>query len=82
MQMDIQGTLLTFAAVICYLLALQWGGASKTWKNSDVIGCLVGFGIISIAFAINEWWMGERALVHPKFLRDRTIISGCLFSFL
>lgn len=81
-QMDIQGTLLICASVVCYLLALQWGGVAKPWKSADVVGCLVGFGAIAITFGINEWWMGERALVHPKFLCHRTIMSGCLFSFL
>ncbi|KAF1963161.1 SGE1 protein [Byssothecium circinans] len=80
-QMDIQGTFLICASVVCYLLALQWGGVAKAWKSADVVGCLVGFGLLALAFCVNEWWMGERALVHPQFLRHRTVMSGCLYSF-
>jgi hypothetical protein len=80
-QMDIQGTFLICASVVCYLLALQWGGISKSWKSADVVGCLVGFGVLALAFCVNEWWMGERALVHPRFLKHRTVMSGCLYSF-
>lgn len=81
-QMDIQGTLLICASVVCYLLALQWGGISKTWRSADVVGCVIGFVLIAVLFAINEWWMGDRALVQPKFLRHRIIMSGALYCFL
>ncbi|PVI07065.1 major facilitator superfamily transporter [Periconia macrospinosa] len=80
-QMDILGTALIMASVVCYLLALQWGGIAKSWSDADVIGCLVGFGLLAIAFAVNEWWMGEKALVHPTYLRHRIVMSGCLYSF-
>ncbi|KAF2866140.1 major facilitator superfamily transporter [Massariosphaeria phaeospora] len=81
LQMDIQGTALICASVVCYLLALQWGGVSKAWNNSEVIGLLVGFVVIGLAFTANEWLMGERALIHPRFLKHRTITPGCLFCF-
>jgi len=81
-QMDILGTALIMVSVVCYLLALQWGGIAKVWSNAGVVGCLVGFGLLAIAFAVNEWWMGEKALVHPTYLRHRTVMSGCLYSFL
>ncbi|KAF2113825.1 DNA repair protein RAD50 [Lophiotrema nucula] len=81
LQMDIQGAILICAAVVCYLLALQQGGVVIPWKSSRCIGLLVGSGLISLTFGLNEWWMAERALIHPKFLRDRTIVSGCWFCF-
>ena len=50
LQMDLTGVILITAAVVCYLLALQWGGISKGWSSSDVVGLLVDFGILFIAF--------------------------------
>ena len=82
LQMDLTGVVLITAAVVCYLLALQWGGISKNWSSSDVVGLLVGFGILFVAFFVNEWWQGERALLLPSIMKNRTITSGCIFSFL
>ncbi|MCJ1387124.1 hypothetical protein MMC17_010253 [Xylographa soralifera] len=81
LQMDIPGFLTITAAVTCYLLALQWGGILKTWNSSDVIGTLVGFGVLFIAFFVIEWWQGERALLLPSILKNRTIAHGCAFCF-
>lgn len=67
------------AAVVCYLLALQWAGTTKSWNDPDVIGTLVGFGLLMILFIINEWWMGERALVPGRLLKNRNVAVLCLY---
>lgn len=77
--MDLLGTFTIMAAVICYLLALQWGGVTKAWKNSDVIGTLVGFGIFLILFVIIEWRMGERSLMPVRLLKQRNILVCCFY---
>lgn len=82
LQMDISGASIIFAAVICYLLALQWGGVAKPWSSADVVGTLVGFGVLVIVFLVNEYFQGARALLLPAILKDRTIALGCAFSFL
>ncbi len=82
LQMDLSGASIIFAAVICYLLALQWGGVAKPWSSADVIGTLVGFGVLVIVFLVNEYFQSTRALLLPAILKDRTIALGCAFSFL
>lgn len=81
-QIDLIGTLLIMSAIICILLALQWGGVSKAWSSSDVIGTLVGFGVIAIVFVAYEVWRGERGMLMPHILRRREVRIGCLFMFL
>lgn len=81
-QMDLIGTFTIMAAVTCLLLALQWGGVSKSWSSADVIGTLVGFCLISGAFVILEYVQGDRALLVPHILRKRVVYVGCLVSFL
>jgi hypothetical protein len=54
MQMDLPGAGLILSAVVCYTLALQDGGVTKTWNSSTVIDLLVGFVLISAVFAIVE----------------------------
>ncbi|KAK2745271.1 hypothetical protein FQN57_003966 [Myotisia sp. PD_48] len=81
LQMDLVGTAIIMAAVICILLAMQWGGTTKPWSDSTVIGTLVGFGLLVIVFIVNEWWMGDRALLQPRLLKNRTIATSCLYLF-
>ncbi len=82
LQMDLIGAGLILAAVVCLLLALQWGGVTNPWNSSEVIGTFVGFGLITIVFLVVEWWQGSRALILPRILKKREIWSGSAFSFL
>ena len=63
--MELSRVILINAAVVCYLLALQWGGLSEKWSSSDVVGLLVGFRTFFVAFFVNNRWQGERALCCP-----------------
>src|ERR1700712_3448961 len=56
LQMDLPGTFVIRAAIVCYILALQWAGQSKSWGSSDVIGTLVGFVLILAVFIAIEWY--------------------------
>lgn len=66
------------AAVVCYLLALQWAGVTKPWNDSKVIGLLVGFVLLVFLFIAVEVWMGERALLQGR-LFQRIVIVGCAY---
>lgn len=81
LQLDPSGCLLIIGAVVCYLLALQWGGLEKKWSDSSVIGTLIGFILIFIAFGFNEWWLGERASIVPRLLKRRRILLNCAVVF-
>ncbi|KAI4288898.1 MAG: hypothetical protein L6R35_001843 [Caloplaca aegaea] len=81
LQMDPLGTILITAAVICYILALQWGGSTKPWSDSTVIGTLIGFGLLLIAFIANEIWMDERALVIPRIFKMRRVWTTNAYVF-
>lgn len=81
MQMDPSGCILILAAVVCYLLALQWAGLEKAWSDSSVIGTLVGFVLLTIACGVNEVWMGERAAIVPRLMRNRRIVVNQLVVF-
>ncbi|KAK6583081.1 hypothetical protein PZA11_004157 [Diplocarpon coronariae] len=81
LQMDIPGSFVVMAGIVCYILALQWGGQTKSWGNSEVIGTLVGFVLIMILWAVIEWYQGERAMVVGRLLKDRHIWVGMVFIF-
>ena len=82
LQLDLGGSFLIMAAVVCYLLALQWGGISRAWSDADVVGTLVGFGLLVIAFIVNEYFMGDRALFLGRLIKDRGISTRNVFIFL
>ena len=81
LQMDPLGTFIIMAAIICYILALQWGGTTRSWSDSTVVGTLVGFVLLLIAFGINEYYMGDRALLQGSLIGNRAIMVNCSYIF-
>lgn len=82
MQLDILGTILAVASIICYFLALKWGGVSKPWGGADVVGTLVGSILLAIAFGLVQWVLKERASIIPRILAQRHVAGGAAFMFL
>jgi len=80
--MDPIGLVGLLAAIVCYILPLQWGGITKPWSDSSVIGTLVGFGLLLIVFVSIEIRMGDRAMLQGNLLGNRAILVNCLYIFL
>ncbi|KAG9248556.1 hypothetical protein BJ878DRAFT_538156 [Calycina marina] len=66
------------ASVICFILALQWGGQTKNWPDSDVIGTFVNFVVFSILFVVIEYFQGERTIILGRLLKKRLGIGLAL----
>ncbi|KAI3326696.1 MFS general substrate transporter [Xylariaceae sp. AK1471] len=81
LQMDLIGAALLTAATVLFTLALQWGGVQKRWNDADVIGTLVGFFLLLVAFFVDQWWQGDRALIPWSVFKNRSIYIGTIFSF-
>ncbi|KAF2096360.1 DNA repair protein RAD50 [Rhizodiscina lignyota] len=79
LQMDLGGTALLLCGIVCLLLAFQWGGVTKKWSDGNVIGTLVAAGVIIIIFICWEIWLGERALMVPRLLKQKTISLGLVY---
>lgn len=67
-------------AVVCYILALQWGRLTRVWDSSTIIGLWVGFGLLLIAFGFAQWWLDDRAMIPPRILRSRYVHQGMLYA--
>ncbi|CAK1362396.1 unnamed protein product [Cercospora beticola] len=80
-QLNPLGVVLIIGAVTCYLLAVQYGGQSRPWGSSVVIGLLVGFVLVAALFVAEELWMSERALFQPRLFKFRAVTIGCPFLF-
>ncbi|PQE24500.1 efflux pump antibiotic resistance protein [Rutstroemia sp. NJR-2017a WRK4] len=57
------GTVVFMGATTCLPLALQWGGQTLPWHSSKIIGLLVSFGTLTIAFGIIQWKRGDHAII-------------------
>ncbi|CAM1507752.1 Fc.00g046000.m01.CDS01 [Cosmosporella sp. VM-42] len=80
-QMDPVGVIMMMGALVCFILALQYGGQTMPWSSSTVIGLLIGCILIFIAFGAWEAFQGERAMIVPRLVKQRSIGLSTLFAF-
>ncbi|CAG8954815.1 hypothetical protein HYFRA_00004741, partial [Hymenoscyphus fraxineus] len=81
-NMDWMGTLIFSGAFTCFFLALQWGGQTKPWGSSQVIGLFVGFVILLGVFAYSQKFTGEDSLLPRRILKQRTVLFGTIYLIL
>lgn len=81
LQLDPLGTLCFLPAIVCLLLALQWGGSKYPWNNARVIALLVVFCVLIIAFIVLQVVRKEdHVTVKPRIIMQRSIASGVWFN--
>ncbi|KAE9377137.1 MFS general substrate transporter [Stipitochalara longipes BDJ] len=80
LEIDLVGALFLICAIVCLLLALQWGGSKYPWHDSKVWGCMLGFGLLIIIFIAQQFRRGERATIPPRIFGQRTVLFACLYS--
>ncbi|KAF5343441.1 hypothetical protein D9758_011823 [Tetrapyrgos nigripes] len=80
-KFDSWGTLVFIPAIVCLLLALQWGGTKYPWKNGRIIALLVIFGILIIVFIGIQIWKQDDATVPPRIFKQRSILASSWFAF-
>lgn len=79
-QIDLVGAFVLMGAIVCLLLALQWGGTTYAWSDSKIWGCFLGFGLILILFVVIQFRLGDRATLPPRIFGNRNIAALALFS--
>lgn len=79
--MDLFGLAALVPAIVCILLAVQWGGAQYSWDNGRIIALFVVGFVSLVAFALIESHQGDQAMVPPSAIKRRTIWACSMFSF-
>jgi MFS family permease len=79
-SMDPIGTAVFLPAIICVLLALQWGGTTYAWSNPRIIALFVLFGVLAVVWVAIQIWKGENATVPPRIIKQRTMMSAAWFA--
>ena len=74
-EFDIYGTIVFMPAIICLLLALQWGGTKYPWSNGRIIGLFVAFGVLIIIFIGIQFWKGDSGTIPPRMMKKRSMVS-------
>ncbi|KAI0869146.1 major facilitator superfamily domain-containing protein [Hypoxylon argillaceum] len=82
LQADLLGVALIIGALVAFSLATQYGGQTRPWDSSTVVGLLVGFALLVAPFVAWERYAGERAMVVPRLMAQRHIAASSAFAFL
>jgi len=80
-QIDLFGTLIFLPAVVCLLLALQWGGSTYAWGSARIIVLLVLTVVLGAIFVAIQFWKKDNATVPPRIIKQRNMLSGVWFVF-
>ncbi|KAL7929789.1 MFS general substrate transporter [Trichoderma chlorosporum] len=80
-RLDLSSLALFIPAIVCLILALQWGGTNYTWSNWRVFVLFIISGCFLFAFGFNQYRKGEEATVPPRIFLTRTVLFGSFYSF-
>jgi MFS family permease len=81
LQLDPLGTVIFLPAIICLLIALQWGGTKYPWSDSRVIVLLVVFAVLISIFIIVQIYNKDNATVPPRIISQRSMAFGSWYIF-
>jgi hypothetical protein len=79
--LDYYGAAFLIPAVVCLLLALQWGGTTYPWNSAKIIGLFVGFGLIIPIFVFIQIRLKDRATIPVSLFLRRTVFFSSMFAF-
>lgn len=80
-QLDLEGLVAFLPAIICLLLALQWGGSTYAWSNGRIIALFVLFGVFIIGFVGIQFWKQDAGTLPPRLVKQRSVWAPAWFSF-
>ncbi|KAK7943393.1 DHA14-like major facilitator [Apiospora aurea] len=80
-MLDPIGLSLFTGAIICLFFALHVSGFSG-WSAPAPIALLVVFGMLLLAFAGVQVWLGERGTLPPRIARMKRVVSASMYCFM
>lgn len=80
LKLDLLGTAMLIPAIICLLLALQWGGTEYAWNSSVIIGLFVGSVLMAAVFVGIQIWKGDKGTLPPRLFKSRDMLCAMLFA--
>ena len=81
LTLDLIGNFILIVAAVMLFLALQFNEQYWAWGSARVVGLLVGSGITAILFVLWQWRQGDKALLPPRIVLQRSVAASCLGAF-
>ena len=79
-RFDWLGTIFMVPAIVCLLLALQWGGIKFGWGDARIIVLFCLFAGLIAAFGYRQHQLQENASLPPRIIMMRSVLAACWFS--
>lgn len=74
-ELDLFGFALLTPATVMLLLALESGGITRAWRDSEVIGLFCGSGACFVLWIIWNYYRGDEALIPFSILKRQAMWS-------
>lgn len=81
LALDLIGNFLLIVAAVMLFLALQLNEQYWAWGSARIVGLLVSSGITAILFVLWQWREGDKALLPPRIILQRSVAVSCLGAF-
>lgn len=79
-SLDVNGGVLISGSFSCFVLGMHYIG-TNSWTSARVIGSLVGFAVLLLCFIVNEWAMGDKAMVQSRLFQNRPLLANLCYIF-
>jgi hypothetical protein len=79
-SLDLNGAFILSGCLSCFVLAMHWIGV-EAWTSSRIVGSFVGFALLLVCFVVNEWAMGDKAMVQMHLLKNRLVLANLFYIF-
>ncbi|OGM48709.1 efflux pump antibiotic resistance protein [Aspergillus bombycis] len=79
-ELDLVSNCLFIPSLTALFIALSWAGTKYPWSDGKVIGLFVVFGVLLIAFIINQYRRGDSAALPFRIIKSRNVIAGFIFT--
>lgn len=78
-RFDFYGMITAIAAIVCCLLALQWGGTTYAWDSARIVSLFTLSGILLCAVIVIQIRKGDEAMLPPRIMKNRSILGATGF---
>lgn len=77
-EIDYVGNILLIGGLVCFILAINWGGVVYPWNSGQVIGCFCASGALFVLLAIQQVLAvattPARRIIPVQILSNRTVL--------
>ncbi|KAK6086193.1 major facilitator superfamily transporter [Seiridium cupressi] len=75
-ELDLIGAALLVPPIVCFLLALQYGGTTYAWNSIGVILLFVLGFVLFLAFAYSQHVNADVAMIPSRIIKKRSVLAG------